>query len=67
METTAFKEFGVNLIQKNHSLCQHETFDSDDYWRCFIRADTITNYHATSTCKMGPKEDTTTVVDSQLR
>ena len=65
--TQAFKRLGAKLIKSVHPLCKHLPEDSDDYWRCFIRSNTLTMYHPTSTCKMGRKEDNTTVVDSQLR
>ena len=66
IETEAFKGLGAKLIMKVHPLCKHVKYDSDDYWRCVIRSDTLTIYHPTSTCRMGP-DDGTTVVDAQLR
>lgn len=67
VETKAFKDFGVKLIETHRPGCEHFTYDSDNYWRCVIRAESVTMFHPTSTCKMGRKDDNTTVVDSQLR
>jgi choline dehydrogenase-like flavoprotein len=41
--------------------------ESDEYIREYIKSRAVTIYHPTSTCKMGPSEDPTTVVDSRLR
>ena len=67
IKTKAFKEFGAKVINHIHPLCKQLSYDSDDYWRCVIRSDTLTIYHPTSSCKMGRIGDNTTVVDSQLR
>ncbi|XP_043270254.1 glucose dehydrogenase [FAD, quinone]-like [Venturia canescens] len=47
--------------------CTSHEFLSDDFWRCHARFYTMTIYHPTSTCKMGPANDTRAVVDSRLR
>ena len=67
LSSAVFRSFGVKEIKVVHPLCKHLPEDSDDYWRCFIRSNALTIYHPTSTCKMGRKEDNTTVVDSKLR
>ncbi|ERL92202.1 hypothetical protein D910_09522 [Dendroctonus ponderosae] len=43
--------------------CEEFPFDSEKYWECYIRQLTITSYHPVGTCKMGRKEDASTVVD----
>lgn len=40
---------------------------SDDYWRCHARYYTMTIYHPSCTCRMGPEDDPEAVVDSRLR
>ncbi len=40
---------------------------SDDELRDYLRRFTITIYHPVGTCKMGPRDDTTAVVDARLR
>lgn len=67
METSAFKELGVNISFMKKSFCSQHTFRSDKYWECFIRHTTYTQNHQTSTCKMGPIDREDTVVDVQLR
>ncbi|XP_046483282.1 glucose dehydrogenase [FAD, quinone]-like [Neodiprion pinetum] len=47
--------------------CAHLNFPSRDYWRCYTRFFSLTSYHPTSTCKMGPAGDKMAVVDSRLR
>ena len=42
-------------------------YDSDDYWRDYIRYLTVTQYHPVGTCKMGAVDDPSTVVDPCLR
>lgn len=40
---------------------------SDEYFECFIRHITLTIYHYSGTCKMGPRSDPDAVVDDRLR
>ena len=42
-------------------------YNSDDFWRWYIRRASGTVYHPVGTCKMGAIEDSSTVVDSRLR
>jgi len=42
-------------------------YDSDDFWRWYIRRATLTIYHPVGTCKMGMVNDPSTVVDPRLR
>ncbi|WAR21890.1 SDH-like protein [Mya arenaria] len=39
----------------------------DAYWECIVRHTAVTQYHPTSTCKMGPDDDKSAVVDLHLR
>ena len=59
------------LRSKLHNIplpnCKHLEFGSDAYWECHIRTISMTIYHASGTCKMGPKTDPGAVVDSRLR
>ncbi len=66
IKTQAFQELGIQEIKRVHPLCAEHGYDSDEYWRCFLRTDTLV-HHPTSSCKMGRREDKTTVVDAQLR
>ena len=42
-------------------------YNSDEFWRWYIRHVAVTIYHPVGTCKMGAHEDSSTVVDSRLR
>ena len=66
-KTNSFKAIGAGLWDKHHPGCKEHKYRSDDYWRCYIRHNTLSVYHPTSTCKMGSKDDPSTVVDSELR
>ena len=61
------KELGAKMVKRVHPNCVNETYDSDDYWRCYIRSNTFTLYHPVSTCRMGPDGDNNSVVDTKLR
>lgn len=47
--------------------CKHYAFMSDEYWKCQAMHVTNTIYHLCGTCKMGPKTDSTAVVDAKLK
>ncbi|KAK9506360.1 hypothetical protein O3M35_008312 [Rhynocoris fuscipes] len=65
--TKAFYEFKPKLFSEPIRPCAKYGHDTKDYWKCHARHLTISNYHQTSTCKMGPSEDPTSVVDARLR
>uniref|UniRef100_UPI00147810A4 glucose dehydrogenase [FAD, quinone] isoform X2 n=1 Tax=Osmia lignaria TaxID=473952 RepID=UPI00147810A4 len=65
--TTAFQRFGSRPHTIRMPGCHRYPFDSYDYWECAIRHFTFTIYHPTGTCKMGPRNDPTAVVDPRLR
>lgn len=65
--TTAFQRFGSRPHTIRMPGCHRYLFDTYDYWECAIRHFTFTIYHPTGTCKMGPKSDSTAVVDPRLR
>ena len=56
---------------KGESPSRHATspfpYDSDDFWRWYIRRATLTIYHPVGTCKMGRINDPSTVVSPRLR
>lgn len=41
--------------------------DTDEYWKKYIQMYAASIYHPVGTCKMGPAEDETAVVDPELR
>ncbi|OAD62857.1 Glucose dehydrogenase [acceptor] [Eufriesea mexicana] len=65
--TTAFQRFGSRPHTIRMPGCHRYPFDTYDYWECAIRHFTFTIYHPTGTCKMGPRNDPTAVVDPRLR
>lgn len=47
--------------------CTSMPFDSDKYWKCHARNLPYTIYHLSGTCKMGPENDRSTVVNPRLK
>uniref|UniRef100_A0A1B6DXU8 Glucose-methanol-choline oxidoreductase C-terminal domain-containing protein n=1 Tax=Clastoptera arizonana TaxID=38151 RepID=A0A1B6DXU8_9HEMI len=66
-ETLAMKRFGARFHRKPVPNCKHLPLFTDEYWECFIRQYTMTIYHMSGTCKMGPTTDPLAVVDPKLR
>ncbi|CAL7944276.1 unnamed protein product [Xylocopa violacea] len=63
----AMQKFGSRVYNETVSECKKHPFDSDDYWTCNLRSETFTVYHYSGTCKMGPENDTSAVVDPTLK
>ncbi|XP_029174503.1 glucose dehydrogenase [FAD, quinone]-like [Nylanderia fulva] len=66
-QTRAMQAFGSQLCNDTLPGCENYIYDSDAYWECAIRMVPCTIYHYSGTCKMGPKEDPTAVVDPRLK
>lgn len=67
METEPFKRHNFDLMRYNVPNCNQIPFKSDDYWRCLLRNMASTVFHISGTCKMGPEDDKTSVVNSKLQ
>lgn len=67
LKTEVFVQQGVRLHHLDIPGCRHTKPDSDEYWRCNLRHLSFTYFHAVGTAKMGPKNDSTAVVDARLR
>lgn len=65
--TDAMKKLNAKIHDTPLPDCVQHAFDSDAYWKCSARQMSFTTYHFSGTCKMGPKEDPTAVVDPRLR
>ena len=66
-KTTAMQKLGTKFYSKPFPGCEKYAVATDDYWGCFTKQFTSTFYHTVGTCKMGPDNDPTAVVDPQLR
>lgn len=66
-ETQAMKRYGARLHRTPVPNCKHLPLYTDEYWDCFIRQYTMTIYHMSGSCKMGPPSDGMAVVDPELR
>ncbi|XP_046744791.1 glucose dehydrogenase [FAD, quinone]-like [Diprion similis] len=66
-KTSTMKKLNARLNSNTIPECANLNFPSRDYWRCYARFFSISVYHFTSTCKMGPADDKMAVVDSRLR
>ncbi|RUS73884.1 hypothetical protein EGW08_018354 [Elysia chlorotica] len=67
LATEPMKKLGAELHRTQLPGCNDYEYDTDDYWRCYARHLAATAHHAAGTCKMGPVDDPSTVVDSRLR
>ncbi|KAL2716007.1 LOW QUALITY PROTEIN: hypothetical protein V1478_013683 [Vespula squamosa] len=65
--TSAFRRFNSRPYSIKLPGCQRFPFATNEYWECAIRQFTFTMYHPVGTCKMGPRNDPTAVVDPKLR
>ncbi|XP_037037093.1 glucose dehydrogenase [FAD, quinone] isoform X1 [Bradysia coprophila] len=66
LNTQEFKKNDGALLQLPLFDCKDLEYQSDEYWRCYVTYMSTSMYNPTSTAKMGPKNDKTSVVDSRL-
>ncbi|XP_065092571.1 glucose dehydrogenase [FAD, quinone]-like [Ochlerotatus camptorhynchus] len=62
-----FRDLGVKPYKAKVPGCQHFSFNTDEYWRCYAMTLTYVGYHFVGTCKMGPMSERSSVVDHRLR
>ncbi|XP_043479396.1 glucose dehydrogenase [FAD, quinone]-like [Leptopilina heterotoma] len=67
IDTKAIRESNFELDRTPLPGCEQHEFNSDNYWRCSAMHYTVSMFHPTGTCKMGPKNDSEAVVDARLR
>ncbi|CAH2007538.1 unnamed protein product [Acanthoscelides obtectus] len=67
LRTASMSKHNPELVHDVIPACDQFPYDSDEYWKCAIRHMSGTLYHPVGTCKMGPKDESTAVVDSKLR
>ncbi|XP_075983682.1 glucose dehydrogenase [FAD, quinone]-like isoform X2 [Anticarsia gemmatalis] len=66
-DTNTFKKAGFEMEWMELDACQKFEKGSDEHLECIARELTFSLYHPTSTVKMGPDSDPTSVVDPELR
>ncbi|KAF3426363.1 hypothetical protein E2986_06219 [Frieseomelitta varia] len=66
-ETASLKRYGSEINPKPFPGCENIPVMTDEYWECVVRHYTLTVYHPSGTCKMGPSTDPEAVVDAMLR
>lgn len=66
-ETSALKQYGMQLDKTPVSGCTQHTFGSQEYWECAVRQNTGAENHQAGSCKMGPAHDPDAVVDHELK
>lgn len=66
-QTPTLKSLNARANPNRIPECSSFKFPSIDYWKCFARFYTMTIYHPSGTCKMGPASDKMAVVDPRLR
>lgn len=67
MQTEPFKRIGARVNDIPIPRCKHLHFGSDNYWRCAIRTFCVSLHHQVGTCKMGPPNNPTSVVNHELK
>lgn len=67
LHTKAYRHLGVRLVSTPLPDCDHIEWGTDEYWECVAQSYTTTIFHPVGTCKMGPKNDRSAVVDPELR
>nr|XP_023022650.1 glucose dehydrogenase [FAD, quinone]-like [Leptinotarsa decemlineata] len=67
VESDPFKKHDPKILRANLPACDVFQFRSDEYWKCALRHLSTTLYHQAGTCKMGPLNDNSSVVDSRLK
>lgn len=67
LKTQPMVDLGVMLNNQVFPGCEDFEFDTSEYWECYVRHLSLTTYHPVGTCKMGAKNDSTTVVDFNFK
>ncbi|KAK8771314.1 hypothetical protein V5799_025441 [Amblyomma americanum] len=66
-QSEPFRKYDARIFEADFPGCEGYPSYSDEHFACIARTYTATIYHPSGTCRMGPPELPTTVVDSQLR
>lgn len=66
IDTESYRKHEGEFIRLPLPKCDKFEFDSDSYWECYVRHTCTTLYHPVGTSKMGPVENSDSVVDWRL-
>lgn len=66
-DTKALENEGLRNLKELVTACKNFDYESDDYLECLINRTLSVAYHGVGTCKMGPADDETSVVDPKLK
>ncbi|XP_077528862.1 glucose dehydrogenase [FAD, quinone]-like [Haemaphysalis longicornis] len=66
-QSEPFEKYDARIFEANFPGCEVYAPYSDEHLACLARTYTATIYHPSGTCRMGPPDSSTTVVDFQLR
>ncbi|RXG50764.1 Glucose dehydrogenase [FAD, quinone] [Armadillidium vulgare] len=67
METKAFKSINARYVNISVPMCPKVEILDEKYFECVIRHHTLVGLHAVGTSKMGPTDDSSSVIDPELR
>ncbi|XP_037814907.1 glucose dehydrogenase [FAD, quinone]-like [Lucilia sericata] len=67
IESPEFQYYGLELVTIPLEECDLFKADSDEYWRCYIKYFYISAWHGAGSCRMGPINDSSAVVDDMLK
>lgn len=65
--TKAFQSKSAKLFQIPLKQCDQYKYQSDDYWKCYVKIISASGMHHVGTNRMGPKNNPKSVVDSTLK
>lgn len=66
-KTKTFRKGGITKYTIPAEGCKHFKFESTKYFECASKKYAMPISHVAGTCKMGPRNDSTAVIDSKLR
>ncbi|KAG5682874.1 hypothetical protein PVAND_012193 [Polypedilum vanderplanki] len=62
LTTKGFKSYEIEYLKPIIPECDVFQFDSNEYWRCYLKYFSTTIWHPVGTCKMGNEEDQSAVL-----
>lgn len=67
LQTSTFGRYKPQVVDLQLPECAAEKFDSDNYWKCYLKFMTYSENDHCGTAKMGPRSDSSAVVDPRLK